>query len=201
MSIVINGVLIGKDIPSFYQGWLDNNTTLKAANADPSILSSTAFTMVDGEAYFEGIYLDKPQTLTGVAWAQNVLESGATHDQTTQIGLYSSDGTTLTLVASCANDTTLWSGGSGSSINTKAFTTPYTASAGTYYVAAVNNTSVTGTAPTIGKLNSSNVAGWCNGLKAGNKFRSGVLTAQNSLPSTQALSGLTAAVTKWFGLY
>ena len=53
------------------------------------------------------IYLETPQTITGVKWYQGTLGSYTANNEN-RVGLYTVSGGTLTLVASCANDGNLW---------------------------------------------------------------------------------------------
>ena len=64
------------------------------------------------------------------------------------VGLYSVSGGTLTLVASSTNDGNIWKA-ANNTFNSKAFTIPYSASAGLYYVAAMYSTSSQATAPAV----------------------------------------------------
>lgn len=88
--------------------------------------------MYAGNIYLAAIYLDSAQTITGakaVLWTSgNYTASGYNG-----VALYSVSGTTLTLVASSTNDGAIWTAPSGSMV-TKAFSTPYVAAKGIYYV-------------------------------------------------------------------
>jgi hypothetical protein len=97
---------------------------------------------------FIPIWLQTAQTLTGVIWYQGV--SGVyTASNENRVGLYTYSAGTATLVASSANDANLWAGTANTFV-TKAFSSPYVASPGFYYIALLMSTSATTTSATIG---------------------------------------------------
>ena len=94
------------------------------------------------------IYLQSAQTLTGVMWYQAV--SGVyTATNENRVALYSYSAGTATLVASSANDANLWSGTANTFIK-KAFSSPYVASPGFYYIGLLAASSASTTTPTMG---------------------------------------------------
>ena len=87
----------------------------------------------------------------------------------------------------------IWQTASSNSMGSKAFSSTYSASAGIYYVGILYNNSAQTTAPQIGVstvLSNSTVssADFTNSAKM-----YGNLLSQNTLPSTQAMSGTTNA--------
>ena len=108
-----------------------------------------AFTIADGAARYIAVTITEATTITGVSWFQ-IVQGSITDDNNNKVGLFSFDGTTLTLVASSTNDGTLWEGSANTMIS-KAFSTPYAASPGTYYVGLLMNSSAIATQPTIGR--------------------------------------------------
>lgn len=158
-------------------------------------------TLTDGQARYVAVYVSKPMTVTGVTWWQTV-QGSYVADQNNYIGLYSYSGGTMTQVAISANDGNLWKGGSNT-WQTTAFSSPYSLTTpGIYFVGFVYNTSAPTTAPTIGGSNnllSTTMASI--GFSDSAKF-SGSVSAQNTLPATQAMSGVTGIVgVPFFGLY
>jgi hypothetical protein len=156
--------------------------------------------LTDNLAVFMAVYIDRPATITGVKWFQSVA-GDYTADQTNQVALYSYSGGTLTQVAASANDGNMWKATSNT-LASKAFSTPYSATPGVYFVAAVYNASAVVTNPQIvGSVTVSNAAFYALDLTNSAKISS-TLSATNSLPASTAASALAAAsATRWFGLY
>lgn len=139
-----NGVgysLLGDGMPAKYRAV----TSALAFNTNP-ILSSTARTLVDARQQLIGIYLPYKATITGLGWIQKTT-GDTTADNNNKVGLYTSDGTNLTLVASSADDGTLWEQGTG--VQQKAFSSTYAAEAGMYWASILANWSAVATAPVI----------------------------------------------------
>ena len=164
--------------------------------------NASAGALTDGQVIFEALYLPTAATLTGVLIGM-IQQGSYTSDNNNKVGLYTSDGATLTRVAQSTDDGTLWKASSGSTID-KAFSSTYAAARGLYYVAMLYNNSAQVTAPTITRLslNSSVInAGITSGY-----FRVGTLSGQTDLPSTQAVSGIaytggSGQVNYWCAVY
>lgn len=93
------------------------------------------------------VWLPKAATITGVKWYQ--FTGGVyTANNYNGVGLYSYSGGTLTLVASSANDGTIWKASSFSWQN-KAFNSTYAAAAGVYFIAVLYSSSSQTTAPAL----------------------------------------------------
>ncbi|MBX4191857.1 MAG: hypothetical protein KW804_03595, partial [Candidatus Doudnabacteria bacterium] len=90
--------------------------------------SNTSTSLVDGQIKFTAVYLPKAATLTGIKVYVRVLGS-YTGDNNNRIGLYSYSGGVLTLVASSANNSSLWTS-AANAIQTIPFSGTYAASAG-----------------------------------------------------------------------
>jgi hypothetical protein len=127
-----------------------SNTTLLAYQAMGSVIKAlpigttismvgSDLTMTDGRIYFIAVYLSTPQTIMGVKF-QSHTAGDYVADNYNGVGLYSVSAGTLTLVASSTDNDDLWKGVVATNI-TQAFSAPYAASAGLYYIAAVWNTS------------------------------------------------------------
>lgn len=144
------------------------------------------------------LWVPDTRPITGVAFEMDT-QGNYTANNNNKVGLYSSDGTTLTLVASSANDGNLWKAAVGGA--QKAFSAPYTPPApGVYFIGALWNQSALVQAPLLGRQ----AALTTNASKQwGNKsILHGTVAGQNDLPATQALSGVTATLNPlWFGLY
>jgi len=149
----------------------------------------TSNTFTDGRCYFSPVYLSKAATITGVKWLQRTTGS-YTGDNENRIGLYSYSGGTMTLVASCANDATLWSTVGTSTFGSKAFSGTYSAAAGLYFVGALYNSSAQTTAPTVG--GSTITVAAQSTLDFTNSAKISSYVATTTLPSSQAMSGTTS---------
>lgn len=146
---------------------------------------------------YQAIYLPYDQTLTGIKWIQ-VVTGNTTGDQNNKVGLYTSDGTTLTRVAQSTNDLNLWDVATGNA--GKAFSSTYAASAGLYYIATLGNYSAITTTPTVAGITSVDTAL----LNPNGCFLNGSVSGSNDLPATQLISGISktsAASMYWLGLY
>lgn len=144
------------------------------------------------------IWVPDTRPLNGVAFEMDT-QGNYTANNNNKIGLYSSDGTTLTLVASCANDGNLWKAAVGGA--QKAFSAPYTPPApGVYFIGALYNSSALVQTPLLGRqpaLTTNSAKAWGN-----DSLLHGTVATMNDLPATQALSGVTATLNPlWFGLY
>lgn len=161
---------------------------------------ATGLNMASQTIYVVPVYLKTAQNVTGVKWYQNT-KGNYTASNENRIGLYTYSGGTLTLVASTANDGTLWQTANNTTYGNKAFSNSYSASAGLYFVALLYSSSAQVTAPQIGMgsatVGSSVIGDFTNSAK--------LFSAQTSitaLPSSQAMSGLTVTTsTPWVGLY
>lgn len=160
---------------------------------------TTNSSLQDGQLMLCAYYLPFSATITGVKWWQ-VTQGNYTADNYNGVGLYTYSGGTLTLVASSTDDGTIWKA-TGNTMNSKAFSSPYSASAGVYYIGALLNFS--GTAPlnpavgaTANKANG-NVGDFTNSAKI-----NCTLSSQTSLTTPITISTTTATVaTMGFFLY
>lgn len=154
--------------------------------------------LADGTLYIAPFYLPEPMTMTGLGYLITI-NGSYTADNNNRLGLYTSDGTNLNLVASCANDGNLWQPGSVGGKQT-AFSAPYAAAAGWYYVGNLYNTSAQTTAPGVGRHNS--VSGGISGAWGNDSIIHGTVAAQTDLPAQQAIAGLTVGTQfHWWGAY
>ena len=115
--------------------------------ATPISNLSSSYTVADFTFAAMAAWVPRDCTITGVKYI--LATSGSyTADSNNRIGLYTYAGGTLTLVASCANDGALWSG-AADTLLTKAFSSPYAATAGLYFVGFTSNWSAVVTAPAL----------------------------------------------------
>jgi hypothetical protein len=158
---------------------------------------TTTSTMVDNIARYFAIWIPVATTLTGVRWWQ-ATSGNYTADQENSISLYTYSGGTLTEVATTGNVAALWSG-TANTLGQQAFTSTYAASAGLHFIAFLYNNSAQVTAPTVGSSGTMTNAGLISiGLSNSAKLV-GTISGQNTLPSSQALSGVTNFTQTWWG--
>jgi hypothetical protein len=100
-----------------------------------------------GVMIWVSVYLTSAQTITGVKFRQYT-QGNFTGSNENSISLYSYSGGTITRVAVSANDANIWKGAS-SSTQAVPFGTPYTASAGVYYIGLLYSQSAQTTAPAL----------------------------------------------------
>lgn len=151
---------------------------------------------------FQAVWLPVAATITGVKWYQ-VTAGVYTANNYNGVGLYTYSGGTLTLVASSTDDGNIWKATSNT-YSSKAFSGTYSASAGLYFVGALYCRSAVTTLPQIGGPTSAPNAA-IPGIDFTNSAKlSANIGSQTSLPSTQAMSGLTGntnGINTWFALY
>ena len=209
----INGTLSDQtDLQAALAGKLSDNPDVLAYQALGSAflaetvgqklsVANVSTNMVDNQIKYTAVYLPKAATITGVKFYVRVLGS-YTPDQNNRIGLYSYSGGTLTLVASCANTAALWTS-AANAVQTIAFTSPYVAAAGIYYVAFLYNNSAQVTAPALGSgvaLNNSAMSGTAYGFTNSAKLH-GTSTG-NDIPASIAMTGISAStIPSWVALY
>ena len=165
-------------------------------------ITTSGATIADGYVTFIALeYLRVAQTITGIKWWQSII-GNYTSNNNNKVGLYSYSGGTLTLVASSADDGTLWKTFASGSLGNKAFSASYAAAAGQYYVGLIYNQSAVVTVPTLGvAANMVNAAVQSLDFTNSAKLQ-GIITGQTDLPATQAMSGVTATVNQtWVGVY
>jgi len=162
-------------------------------------VNTTAITMVDNRIFLLPIVVKRDTVITGVKFT-NQTQGVYTADNNNKVGLYSYSGGTLTLVASSTNDGNLWKG-AANTLQSKAFTTPYLATAGVYFVAMLYNQSAVTTAPALFGTNSFGTA-VARTLDHTNSAKLLGFSAGNDLPATQAMSGVTSASDwAWYMIY
>lgn len=165
--------------------------------------SNVSTNLVDGQIKYTALYLPKFEVLDGIRVYVRVAGS-YTADNNNRVGLYSYNTNTglLTLVASSANNATLWTSAAnaGQTIN---FTTPYNGSPGIYVVAFIYNNSAQVTAPAISSgvaLNNASMASTAYGFSNSAKLY-GTSTGTD-LPATINMSAITAStIPSWIAIY
>lgn len=167
------------------------------ASSIPLQSVTTGAALTDGRHQFAAVYLPYAATVTGVMW--ELTTNGVyTPDNENSVGLYSSDGTNLNRVALSANVGTTFS--AGAAVYSTAFSTPYSAAAGVYWVGFLWNSSATTTAPQLARMACR--AGLTNAGMSGGITLAGYVSGK----SVQASSYTWATVTNsasliWAALY
>lgn len=110
---------------------------------------ATTLGFTSGLLYLTTIYIPTTTTINGAKWFVAV-NGSITANNYNGIGLYSYSGGTLTLVASSATDSNIWSQGTG--WKSKAFSSSYSASAGVYFIGTCSSWSAATTAPNLGAV-------------------------------------------------
>lgn len=161
--------------------------------------STLASTLTSQQGRYVYIPIPLGATITGVKFFQTT-QGVYTANNYNGIGLYTISAGTLTLVASSTNDGNIWKGTSNT-WQTKAFTTPYVATAGVYFLGMLYSSSAQTTAPVV--LSHSNMINnafltmdFANSVKL-----VGAVTGQTALPSSLASSGITANIAAGFAAY
>lgn len=106
--------------------------------------------MSDSLLYITGTIIQAKTRLTGMLAFQTV-QGNYTGDNYNGMALFKWNGTAIILVASTTNDADIWKAASNTWVQ-KAFTTPYNADQGIYYMTAVYNNSAQTTAPSLGGM-------------------------------------------------
>lgn len=188
-----------KDVKS--GGYQFLGSTIVGQNVNGDLASSTTgVAMASGRVYGALIYIDRDRTLTGLRFKQ-ITQGNYTGSASSKVGLYTYNGSgTLTLVASSADDATLFKV-AANTMGTKAFSSPYVATAGYYFAAVVWTSSATTTSPALGILNAANgtssILDYTNGAKM-----FWYLSGQNDLTTPITISTTTAQYAEfWMGVY
>lgn len=171
--------------------------TIKGLPVTPPWAYTNSAVMVDGTAVYQLVYIAEPATITGVKWYMTV-QGDYVADNNNYIGLYSISGTTYTQVAISANNGNLWKASVGSV--TTAFSAPYTAAAGFYYIAVLWNTS---DAPPAAVPTISTMTGFTDFYGLPNsKELCGTVAGQTELPASEVAADIgTSTSGRIFILY
>jgi hypothetical protein len=199
-SILGSGdLVVGQSVYSLTQSALNElGAGFITQTFDVNLTTTTGRSAADNRIDFYVVYVPIAQTITGVKWIQQT-QGVYTGDNYNGWGLYSYSGGTLTLVASSTNDSEIWKG-AGNSAQTKAFSSPYSAAAGVYFVAWLYCQSAQTTAPTIAAK--ATLQAGSDGFLTNSAKISSSLSAQTSLPASTAASSLsTHTGLAWAALY
>lgn len=172
----------------WFQRYIVLGDSVAGANAGSNSLDTTKanadMSLTAGVVLWTGIELGEGETFTGLTYYSGATAANTPSNQV--VGLYSSDGTTLTQRAISTDlTTTAWAASSAQAFT---FTSSYTtAAAGVYYLAIV----VAGTgAPSLAGRQPLNAA--VANVDATKVYGTSG-TSATTVPTTQALSGVTAS--------
>lgn len=164
-------------------------------------LAFNSILISSGVTSYTAIYIHTTTTITGVKWYQQN-QGNYTANNYNGVGLYSTSGGTLTLVASSSNDGNIWKA-SGTAFASKAFAATYTANPGIYYIGALYSNSAQVTQPTVGFAGSA-AAGSSNlgvlDFTNNNKMNGTAGSSLTTLATSVAASGI-AIVQYRYGFY
>lgn len=173
-------------------------STLKGVSlSNPFIKLPFTIALASGFTYLYAYYLENSYTITGCRWCCTT-NGVYTPSNYNGVGLYTYSGGTLTLVASSTNDGSCWS--QGLTWKNKAFSSPYSASAGLYFVALLYSSSAQTTAPSLAGFYSEANAAVRNYDLTNSSKTVGVLSGQTSLASSIASSSISGN-TNNIGIY
>lgn len=151
--------------------------------------ASTTTALQDSDMFVVAIYLPKDTTLTGVRFSLGT-QGDYTADGNNRIGLYKVSGTTATLVASTTNDPDTWKGAQYAWTD-HAFSSPYEATKGGYYIGCLYNYSAQTAAPAI--YSGEPIALMNQSSFMGNSVRlRGFITDKSDLPSSFSMTGFSS---------
>jgi len=178
----------------FASGLQALGSTIKGINLGTPVLYSlgAAAVLTSGAVRFVPYYLVNPATITGVKFYQ-ANTANYVGNNYNGVGLYSYSAGTLTLVASTTNAASFWI----NTINTwvtKAFSSPYSAPAGVYYIGMMYSFSSQTTAPQTIAGSTANVGFATMDLTNSAKISAVSATGQTVLPSSIAMSSINSAV-------
>ncbi len=198
LTTTVSGITIGSNPDK-------DLATIQALGA-PLIAQTASIESINGVCILNSaicqirrVMISSPQTISNVWWYQ--YDQGVyTSNNYNGAGLYSYSGGNITLVASTVNDGNMWKA-AANTFNSKAFSTPYSAVSGIYFVVFYYNASSTTTHPSIGGgtsmlTNISNASFLTNSAKL-----SGSVNTQITLMTTKAMSAIgNLTTTPWVGL-
>lgn len=187
-----------EDFPTEIKAYRDMGGSAVAETLGlPLIMANRSIALMDGQIRWIPVRVDKTCTITRVKLFFRT-QGSFTGDNNNKVGLYTLSGTTLTQVAVTANDDNIFKA-STNSYGDATFVTPYNASPGIYWVAVLWNASSTTTAPAIAAATNDlgNVAMGNIGFHSDIKMH-GFISSQSDLPSTQAMSGISASSTPFY---
>lgn len=157
-------------------------------------IATTAGNLTDARANFVAVWINADTTVNGVAF-YIVTQGDYNADQNNYAALYSysSSSGTLTQIAISANDTALWKTATANTFATATFTTPVHVTRGLYFVGYLSNWASVVTTPQlkVGATASNGAIYTAGGSYPNSGKLLGFVSSRNTLPSSQAMSGVT----------
>lgn len=163
--------------------------------------ANTSSSLVDGQIRYIATYLQKAETITGLK--VYVRTAGSyTGDNNNRIGLYSYSNGVLTLVASSANSSSLWTS-AANAIQTIPFSSPYAATPGIYFMALIYNQSAQTTAPALASgVALNNIAMSSTAFGFTNSAKIYGVSSSTDLPASINMTAVSATATPtWMATY
>lgn len=181
--------------------WMPSDQGLVAWNYDPSSAGTTFVptTGVNGYIFLTGIILREAATVTNIVYGLSGAQLTGLTSNANFVGLYNSSGT---LLASSADQTTIWSTAADQKVNVIPLLSPFPEqlAAGRYYVAFLFNGVVSGAALNFKATGGGTTS---NAGQTGASMRYGVITGTATSLTNVTLSSMTTPApfnSQWVGL-
>lgn len=145
----ISTVTPAGNIEGIYLSAMDSIIKSEPINKSLQDITST-LTLTDARLNTVATYISKVTTFTGML-AYQITQGNYTGDNYNGMALYKWNGTSAIKVAETTNDADIWKAASLSWVQ-KAFTTPYKAQPGIYFMVCIYSNSAQTTAPALGAL-------------------------------------------------
>ncbi len=147
------------------------------------------------------VYVPADSVIAGVRWLQTAVPGAYTANNYNGVGLYSVSGGTINIAVSSSNNGNIWKTFSANTWGTQSFTTPYSASKGSYFIGAVlNATGQPSPSPAVGNVAIAAATVQSFDFTGGRLYN--ILATQLTMPTSVALSTTTGVTTGWyFALY
>lgn len=177
-------------------------TPIKAFSIDIMNATLTSNALVDGVLRLTGIVIPEDFTATGFTWLQDQQGSN-TGDNENRLGVYTSDGTDLTLVQSSANNASLWESAVGRVNEAASATRVYNAGDIVWIAALMNHSAQVTAANIVCAPTPYSATAQLFGLGA-NEAWNGYVSGQATLPATIAWASVVSSGLRMrlgFGLY
>lgn len=155
-----------------------------------SVLASAPVSLADGTLRYVAINVPTNVTVTGVMFYMRT-QGAFTGDQTNGLALYTQSSGTMVKIRETANDENIWKNTANTWVQVP-FTSTASLTSNVYYIGLLYNSSAQTTAPQINMTSFTTPnAGGNSPLLANSNFISGQVATQNTLPASQATSGVT----------
>lgn len=158
---------------------------------------TTTLSLATQVVRLQAIHVPVSATITGARFF--VVTTGVyTPNNYNGVGLFSYSAGTYTLLASSTNDGTIWSAPANAAWASKAFSAPYAAAAGDYFIGALYCSSAQTTAPSLGGAVIAVSSAVLAGLFTNSAKLSGTVPTQTSFAATYAASAVSQTTGQFY---